>query len=66
MIEAQINSEDAKKHYKQISDKNLSDMRNFYERRIKELENDKKELEKINSSQSEKITELIKKYREAE
>lgn len=42
MIEAQINSEDAKKHYKEISDKNLSEMKFFYERRIRELENDKK------------------------
>lgn len=41
-------------------------MKNFYERRLKELENDKKELERINTNQTQKITELIKKYKEAE
>jgi predicted transcriptional regulator len=38
-------------------------MKAFYDRRMQELENDKKELEKINSSQCEQITELIKRYR---
>lgn len=65
-IESQINSEDAKKHYKAISDKNLQEMKGFFERRVRELENDKTELARINSNQTEQITELIKKYRQME
>lgn len=38
-------------------------MKGFYDRRLQELENDKRQLGKINSSQSEQITELIKKYK---
>ena len=66
IIENQINSEDAKKQYKAISDKNLNELKNFYDRRLKEMEADKRELDRINSNQVEQITELIKKYKEAE
>jgi DNA repair exonuclease SbcCD ATPase subunit len=62
-IENQINSEDAKKHYKGISEKNLQEMRGFYDRRVRELEGDKAELARINSSQTEQITELVRKYK---
>lgn len=52
IIENQINTEDAKKKYKTISDKNLADMKAFYDRRMQELENDKRELGRVNTSQS--------------
>ena len=65
-MENQINTEDAKKHYKAISDKNLHEMKGFYDRRLKELEDDKSELCKINSNQTEQITDLVKKYKKAE
>lgn len=65
-IESQINSEDAKKHYKVVADKNLAEMKGFYERRLLELEGDKRDLSRINSSQTERIAELVKKYKQAE
>ena len=41
-IESQINTEDAKKHFKVLADKNLLELKKFYERRLKELEEDKR------------------------
>lgn len=34
-LEGQINSEEARKHFKGIADKNLLELKKFYERRIK-------------------------------
>jgi len=42
LMETQMNAEDAKNEYKSISDKNLSDFKAFYDRRLQEIENEKK------------------------
>lgn len=64
ILENQINTEDAKKQYKHISDRNFADMKGFYDRRLQELENDKKQLNRIISSQSQQISQLMKKYKD--
>ena len=42
----------------------LRDMKNLYERKMKELEEDKSMLQKRNSGQSEHIGELVRRYTE--
>lgn len=34
-LEGQINTEDARKHFKSLADKNLTELKKFYERRLK-------------------------------
>lgn len=61
-MENQINFEQAKGSYDQASQENLSALKDFYERRLKELELDKAMLQARLSKESENMGELIRKY----
>lgn len=65
-MESEVNLNDQKERHKSAHKETESTLREYFERRIKELETDKNELNRINSAQADQIRELVAKYKELE
>lgn len=61
-MESEVNINDEKEKHKSAAKSAHDSLKDFYERKIKELEEDKKELQRINTTQSEQISELVARY----
>ena len=63
-MQNQMNHHQAKNDFENIAQMQLSDMKQLYERRLRQYEEDKQMLQKRNSGQAEHISELVRKYKE--
>ena len=65
-MESEVNINDEKEKRQSVAKNSEDALREYFERKIKELEADKKELQQINTTQSEQISELVAKYNSLE
>ena len=61
-MESEVSINDEEEKHRSVFKNSEDALRDYFERKIKELEADKKELQQINSTQSEQISELVAKY----
>ena len=61
-MESEVSINDEEEKHRSVFKNSEDALRDYFERKIKELEAGKKELQQINSTQSEQISELVAKY----
>lgn len=65
-MESEVNINDEKEKHRSVAKMSEDSLREYFERKIRELEADKAELQRINTTQSEQISELVVRYNELE
>lgn len=65
-MENNINSEEIRKEFHVVAESHLTNFKQYYQEKLKRVEDEKAELKKIITSQYEQITELVKKYKQTE
>lgn len=65
-MENNINSDEIRKEFHVVAESHLTNFKQYYEEKLRRVEEEKGELKKIISSQYEQITELVKKYKQTE